>query len=63
MVCRGLHSLQLPTSKKIDSKQKFYHNLGVYRKNITILLCPFTVLVQNNNLLCKHGWQCTMVTS
>ena len=37
--------------------------VGPRNLEIVILLCAFTYFVQNSNLLCNHGWQCTMVKS
>ena len=64
VVCKGLGPCVF-NSKKIVLKQKFFRNLGVYHKNITILLCALTDLhrVQNSTLLCSHGWLCTTVKS
>lgn len=47
----------------IESKRNFFRNLGVYRRNVVILSCAFTDLVQNRNLLCNHGWQCNVAWS
>ena len=44
MVCKSLGPCVFNSKKKIVSKQKLFRNLGVYHKNITILLCALTDL-------------------